>query len=103
MDEKKMLAAVEDQAFLEKIISMDSIEEVQAAFKQEKGIELSANDLEAIQKAVEEKMEGELSEDDLENVAGGVSVDTIVTVSTAIVKGFVKLGNAINNWTRRRW
>ena len=103
MDEKKMLAAVEDRAFLEKIVGMDSVEDVQAAFKKDKGIEISAEDLEAIQKVVEEKMDGELSEDDLENVAGGIAVTTAVAVGTIVVGGLVELSSAVSKWTRRRW
>ena len=103
MDQQKILAAVEDKAFLEKVIAMDSVEDVQAAFKKDKGIEISAKDLEAIQKVVEEKMDGELSEDDLENVAGGIDATIGVAVGTAIVSGIVALGNAVNKWSRRRW
>lgn len=103
MDQEKILAAVEDQAFLEKIIAMDSVEDVQAAFKKDKGIDITVEDLEAIQKVVEEKMEGELSEDDLENVSGGIAISAAIAIGTAVVGGIVSLGNAVNNWTRRRW
>lgn len=103
MDEKALVQAVEDPAFLEKLISLDSPEDVQAAFKQDKGIDISIDDINAIQKVVEEKMEGELSEDDLEGVAGGVAVATVIAVGSAVVSGIIKLGQAVHNWTRRRW
>ncbi|MFV0413787.1 MAG: Nif11-like leader peptide family RiPP precursor [Oscillospiraceae bacterium] len=103
MDEQAVLKAVEDQAFLEKLVALDSPEEVQAAFKQDKGIDITIDDIVTIQKVVESKMEGELNEDDLENVAGGIAVSAGIAIGTAVVAGVIKLGDAVNNWTRRRW
>lgn len=101
MDEQKVLQAVEDQEFLKKVVNLETPEEVQAAFKQDKGIDISLDEINNIQKMVGEKVDGgELSEDDLENVAGG---SVSVAVIGAVVAGVVALGNAVNNWTNRRW
>ena len=103
MNEKLLLLAVEDHAFLEKLITLETPEEVQDAFKQDKNIDITIDDIHAIQTVIEQKMEGELNEDELEGVAGGIAVTAAIAIGAAVVSGIVQLGNAVNNWTRRRW
>lgn len=85
---------------------METPEDVQTALK-EKGVDLSIEDIKAIQNILVNQEDGELSEDDLENVAGGsltiMAALGIASIIGAAVGGTIKLGNSVNNWTRRRW
>ena len=87
MDNKleNLKAAMEDRAFVERIIAMEEPEEVQKAFS-EKNVDLS---LEEINYIAEQVMNGnveELDEKQLESVAGGVDPFTCACAVITIVK-----------------
>lgn len=70
--EEKIKKLVEDQAFVQKMLSCQEPEQVQALFA-DNGVEIPLEDVKALGKALAGMAEsdGELSEDDLEGVAGG--------------------------------
>lgn len=70
--EEKIKALVEDQVFVNKTLSCQEPEQVQALFA-ENGVELSLEEVKAIGQglAAMSESDGELNEDDLEGVAGG--------------------------------
>lgn len=93
---------LQDEAFLEKLLNLESDTEVQA-FLAENGVELSLTEIASIKAGIESRLaadDAELSEDDLENVAGGADVADIIT---AVFDGIGKLGDYVHKWTRRRW
>ncbi|MDR0886987.1 MAG: class IIb bacteriocin, lactobin A/cerein 7B family [Clostridiales Family XIII bacterium] len=106
MDEDKLKKALEDRDFVTKIISLETPEEVQAAFKEDKEIDISIEDIKATSEFIQNQTEGELDEDDLENVAGGFAISALVggiIIAAAAASGSVTLGKAVNTWTRSRW
>lgn len=98
---EKMNELFQDETFVEKLLNKETDVEVKELLA-ENGVEISLEEISAIKKTVEARLENdsELSEDDLENVAGGSDVSDLIT---GVVDGLVKLGDAIHNWTRRRW
>lgn len=98
---EKINELFQDETFVENLLSKETDIEVKALLA-ENGVEISLEEISAIKKTVEARLENdsELSEDDLENVAGGSDVSDIIT---GVVDGLVKLGDAIHNWSRRRW
>ena len=70
--QKKLNKALSDKAFAEKVLAMETPEEVRAALL-EKDIDLDVDDLIEIKDLLVKHFEGgeELSEDDLEDVSGG--------------------------------
>ncbi len=73
MDQEKLKSAFGDKAFAEKIVKLQTPEEVQAAFK-EKGIEISVEEVQLLGSIINkmvEKKNTDLSEEDLEGIAGG--------------------------------
>jgi hypothetical protein len=106
MDDQAIKEAFEDKAFVEKLLALDSPEEVQKVLLDDKGISLELTDIKLIKDALAKEDEGELHEDDLEDVAGGSVVLTalgIASIIGAAVAGSVSLGNKVDSWTRRRW
>ena len=73
MNNEKILEILKDKGFAEKILKMQTPEQVQVAFK-EKGVEISADEVKIIgsilNKMVEKKTIN-LSEEDLNEIAGG--------------------------------
>lgn len=106
MNEELLKEVLSDEAFAKSLIEMETPEDVQTALK-EKGVDLSIEDIKAIQNLLVNQEDGELSEDDLENVAGGsltiMAALGIASIIGTAVGGTIKLGNSVNNWTRRRW
>ena len=105
MNEQQIKEIFSDESFVNSILEMETPQDVQKALS-EKGLDLSLEEINTIQNTlINNDNEGELSEDDLENVAGGVAVTTVICglIIGAAVGGTIKLGNSVNNWTRRRW
>ena len=74
-NELEVLEALKDKAFAEKIFTLQTPEEVQKAFKEDKNLELSLDDIEELRQIILESVgklqNGEVTEEDLLNVAGG--------------------------------
>lgn len=68
---KEMDAAMEDEAFQEKLGTLETEEEIKAAFS-EKGVNFEK------EFAVDESGERELSEEDMDNVAGGLLTEAAI-------------------------
>lgn len=106
MVEERMKEILSDSQFAQSLLEMDTAEEVQEALR-EKGVELTKADIEAVRLALENPDDNELNDEDLENVAGGsltvLAAIGIASIIGAAFGGTVTLGNAVNNWTRRRW
>lgn len=105
--EEKIKALLESEGFIDKMLACEEPEQVQALFA-ENGIELSLEEVKAIGAGLESALnneEGELDEDALEEVAGGVAVTAVISVTAALIAGGIKVGAAITrNWrTIRRW
>ena len=76
--QEKFTKAFSDKAFAEKVLAMETPEEVRAALL-EKDIDLDVEDIIKIKDLMERRLNGgeELSEDDLEDISGGALIDTI--------------------------
>ncbi len=98
---EKLNALLKDQDFIEKLTNSETDTDVQALLT-ENGVELTLEEINAIKKGVDAHIsgDGELSEDELENVAGGIDIGGIIS---GIVDNFIKIGDKIDTWTRRRW
>lgn len=85
MDTRVELAqkALEDKAFVEKLLSLEEPEDVQKAYA-EKGVELSLEEVKLMgQMLASDKTGDELNVEQLDAVAGGIALATI----TAIIGG----------------
>ena len=96
-DEAKFKELLEDEAFTSKLATLETAEEVKAAFE-EKGVHITVEQINAIHARLASGS-GELSDDDLEVVAGG-GVDDLVDI---VVDGVGKIGDKVHEWTRGRW
>ncbi len=76
--QEKFTKAFSDKAFAEKVLAMETPEEVRAALL-EKDIDLDVEDIIEIKDLMERRLNGgeELSEDDLEDISGGALIDII--------------------------
>jgi len=105
-NEEKIKELLTDSEFAASLMELETPEEVQSALKA-KGVELEIADIEAVRQALLSGSEGELGDDELENVAGGsltiMAALGIASIIGASVAGGIKLGDAVNKWTRRRW
>ena len=93
---------LQDEAFLEKLLNLESDTEVQTLLA-ENGLELTLAEIASIKTGIESRLSSDsedLSEDDLENVAGGADVAKIIT---AVCDGIGILGDYVHKWTRSRW
>ena len=45
----------------------------------------------------------ELMDEDLENVAGGIKIYTVVDIYNEVIDFGNKIGDKLDEWTRRRW
>jgi predicted ribosomally synthesized peptide with nif11-like leader len=73
MEQKKLAEVLKNKEFVEKIVKLQTPEEVQAAFK-EKGTDISVEEVQTLGSIINkmvEKHSTELSKEDLEEVAGG--------------------------------
>ena len=71
-NEKKFNELLNDKDFVEEILNMDTIEDVQAGFAQH-GVEISEDEVDKLGDIIEEtsKKMSKLSEDELNQIAGG--------------------------------
>jgi predicted ribosomally synthesized peptide with nif11-like leader len=106
---EKIQEVFADKEFVEKLLAMDTPEEVQAAVK-EKGLELTLEEIEATKKSIVNSLEkndsDEVSDDQLEQVAGGFAITTALVIAGAITAGATgaaALGSAVHRWTGGRW
>ncbi len=74
---------MKDQTFLEKIIGLKTIEEVQSAFK-ERDVDVSIEELENLKKLILKLKDsnGELTEEELEKYFGGAGAGTVAAAAT---------------------
>lgn len=106
MNMETMTAIFEDQAFVESLLAMESVAEVQTALK-EKGVEMTEADILAVRdlltkvesgemtlEQLKQIEEGELSEDALEQVAGGLAF-TLIGTSILVCKVVSIISGAI--------
>ena len=103
--QEKFEKLMQDEAFAEKLLSLDEDTEIQALLS-ENGVEFTLEQIAAIKKGVIAQLNGEdaeLSDEDLEDVAGGIAVGAAITIAVGVVKGLVILGNGVHKWTRGRW
>jgi predicted ribosomally synthesized peptide with nif11-like leader len=95
-----------DKEFVEKVLAMETAEEVQAAIK-EKGVEISVSEIESVKAELANQASSpdsdEVSDEQLENVAGGFAISTLIC--GLIIGGAVVAGGAtiVNEAVRRRW
>ena len=86
MNKEEISEAVKDIKFAEKIMDIQSPEEIQKAFKA-KGIDLSLEESQVVIstiKKVDESESCELSEEDLSEIAGGVQSNTVELIILAL-------------------
>lgn len=79
MGQEKVIQVLEDKDFIEKIVRLQTPEEVQSAFK-EKGIDTSIKEVELLGSLINkmiEKKGGNLTEEDLESISGGGPVEMV--------------------------
>ena len=82
MDERieKAKVALEDKAFVEKLLELEDPEAVQALYA-EKGVDLTLDEVKLMGKLIAEQGEqDELTVDDLEDVAGGIAITTVTAI-----------------------
>lgn len=78
---EQVKALMEDQEFVNHLLTLESNEEVRKAFA-EKGVEFSLEEVEAVAEAAFGG--GELDESQLENVAGGIAWEIIAIVASGV-------------------
>ena len=86
MNKEEISEAMKDIKFVEKIMDIQSPEEIQKAFKA-KGIDLSLEESQVVIstiKKVDESESCELSEEDLSEIAGGVQSNTVELIILAL-------------------
>lgn len=76
-----------DPALVEKLISLDTPEDVQKLLK-EQGLEFSLEEISAMKDAIamviEKGQSGEITDDALENVAGGISANNPIIIGPGL-------------------
>lgn len=86
----KVEEAVQDKAFVERLLAAETVESAQAVFAS-KGIEFTLDEVKQIGAGLKAKFDGdELSADDLEVVVGGSVLGTIAAV-VGIISGVVTI------------
>ena len=87
-------AAMEDQEFVGRLLTMEAPENVQNAFR-EKGVDLSLDDVKRIGNAVfADGGEEELSNENLEAVSGGITIEAVTVIVSGITI-ILKIGTFI--------
>ena len=96
---KKLQEALADKAFAEKVLGLETAEEVQSALR-DKGVELSVQEICDIRKGLAQQLESgeEIDPEQLKNVSGGF---LLLGMGIAAILGMV--GIAVHNGTRKRW
>ena len=86
MNKEEISEAVKDIKFVEKIMDIQSPEEIQKAFKA-KGIDLSLEESQVVISTIKKVVENEsceLSEEDLSEIAGGMKLGNAQKISLAL-------------------
>lgn len=95
-----------DSSLAEKLLALETPEEVQAALKGE-GLDFSVEEINVLRDALVKAMakgDGELSDEDLEDVAGGsITVAAVVAVVGCIAGVVGTAGGIVDNIVRSRW
>ncbi len=95
-----------DQSLAEKLLAMETPEEVQGLLKTE-GLDFALEEINMLRDAlIKSLLKGEndeLSDEDLEDVAGGLLISTIITVICACLGTALGVASTTNNITRGRW
>ncbi len=106
MDNQKLMDLLQNNAFMEKILSAASTEEVKSLFS-EQGLNLTDENINALGQALEKAIAngGELSEDDLADVSGGgdVSTTAIVTALSTVGLGSAIIGGYLTHKAEGWW
>ncbi len=98
MNEEKLKSLMADEAFVSRLLELETPEEVCAAFEKE-GITVTPEEIRQVKEKLENvNSESELSEDALEEVAGGFLVSAVAWGVTALIG--IGFGEKI---TRSRW
>lgn len=100
---EKLKEILSDQAFVEKLLGMETAQEVQKALK-DKGVEMTVEEIEEVQNQLLRMGEeaDELKKDQLKNVAGGNPVAAAAGVVGAFVGVAALVINIVSITTRRR-
>ena len=86
MNKEEISEAMKDIKFVEKIMDIQSPEEIQKAFKA-KGIDLSLEESQVVISTIKKVVKNEsceLSEEDLSEIAGGVQSNTVELIILAL-------------------
>ena len=101
----KLKEVFADKAFTEKVLGLETAEDVQAALK-DKGIDLSTEEINGIQTDLAKQLEGgeEIGAEQLKNVAGGfiITAGIVGAVASCIGAG-AGLTSMVHTVTNRRW
>lgn len=101
----KLKEVFADKAFTEKVLGLETAEDVQAALK-DKGIDLSTEEINGIQKDLAKQLEGgeEIGAEQLKNVAGGFIITAgIVGAAASVIGASAGLTSMVHTVTNRRW
>ncbi|MBE6095294.1 MAG: Nif11-like leader peptide family natural product precursor [Schwartzia succinivorans] len=104
---EKLKEVLSDQAFVEKILEMETAEEVQQALK-DKGAEVSVEEINAMWEEIVRQVEGgeELGKDHLKAVSGGCVVPAIIFGIGSAIAAVAASARCVDTCTRnhrRRW
>ena len=90
-NKEKLQQLMQDEKFLKEILNLETIEEVQDAFKK-KDVDISTDDLEQIRELIIKSIDNdyELSEEELEEICGGFAITgTLLLIAKAILMGIL--------------
>ncbi len=93
-NKEKLQQLMQDEKFLKEILDLETIEEVQHAFK-EKGVNISTEDLKSVRELIIKFIDNnyELSEEELEEICGGSAITGIlIFILKAILAGIITGG-----------
>jgi hypothetical protein len=100
MDQKRVKELLSEEAFVKSLVSLETPEQVQAAFKA-KGVDVTVDEVKALGEAVKQSASGDVSDADLEKVAGGFTGQDIATIMGALPPGAIdSIGDALR---RQGW
>ncbi len=87
---QKFIDLINDKTFLEKIVGLDTIEEVQSAFN-ERNIDISIEELQAFKKLILQikDFKGELTEEELEKACGGSLAAIFLAGTSGVIIGMI--------------
>ena len=107
MNEERIKEVFSDEAFVEKILSTETPEEVQELLE-DKDIEMSIGEIEKAKEMILKKLEDpdaelELSDEDLEDVAGGSLLGACLILVYVVTPCVTALGIHVDNQTNGRW